>query len=316
MKQDYFILDAHCDTISKAYDEGADLSKNELHNDLERQRAYGGFLQAYAIWIDDFFAVNMPLKKTLILIDRYYNELEKNMVAPVRTKAELLDVIQNKKLGGLLAIEGGEAIEGDLSVLRNLYRLGVRILTLTWNRRNAIADGVELQESKNGLSRFGREVVKEMNRLGMVIDVSHSNEYTIQDVLELSEKPIIASHSNARALCSFWRNLTDRQFEALIQNGGVAGINLCDEFLTDGGKNCSVDSIFAHIEHFLALGGEKNVGLGADLDGVDVLPQGFAGTQDYDQIIEGMLKRNYSEEVVRGILYANFERVLLANFVE
>lgn len=316
MKKDYFILDAHCDTVSRAFDTKSSLYENNLHLDLKRQSEYKGFLQTYAIWIDDFFAVNMPLKKTMILIDHYYQEMQKYKVCPVLTKEQLHACIHENKIGSILAVEGGEAIEGDLSALRNLYRLGVRILTLTWNRRNAIADGVALRDSKNGLSAFGKEVVREMNRIGMVVDVSHSNQHTFYDVIKLSEKPIVASHSNAQALCSSWRNLDDEQFRALIKNGGVTGINLCPEFLTDGGENCTVSSILAHIEYFLSLGGEKNIGLGADLDGVDDLPQGFHGTQDYVKIIEGMLQRNYSETLVKDILYHNFERVFDAIFVE
>ena len=298
------LFDAHCDTISKLYDQKKSLSQNDLHIDFSKMKNFGGVIQVFALWLDDFFAYNMPLKKTLILIDKYYREIEKNGITHIENKKELDNIIAANGIGSMLAVEGGEAIEGNIEYLRILYKLGVRLMTLSWNRRNQIADGLDEKDSKNGLSNFGRQVVAEMNRLGMVIDLSHSNETTFYDVMELTAAPVVASHSNAFSICPHKRNLTDEQIKALIKNEGVAGINLCADFISE--KNAQISDVIAHIEHFMELGASKNIGFGADFDGVDTLPEGIGGIQDMHKIINELLKLNYPQEMVDGILYKNF----------
>ena len=184
---------------------------------------------------------------------------------------------------------------------------GVIMLNLCWNRDNALCGAA--MGSGSGLTEQGRGFVRECQRLGVAVDMSHASERAFWDALELSEKPMIASHSNSAALCSaFPRNLTDAQFGALAKTGGGAGINLCPDFLAEGGAGMA--DVLRHIEHFLALGGERAVFLGADFDGIDATPEGLRGAQDMGALYEALLRENYPEALVRGIFYENLLNIL------
>lgn len=310
--KDYIIFDAHCDTISKIYEEKEELYSNSFHVDLERLEKYKHFTQIFAICIDnDYFAKNIPFKHTLRILQRFNEEISKNAekVALVRSFSDMTYAAQSGKTAAFLSIEGGEAFEGDISLLRIFYNLGVRIVTLTWNRRNEIGDGVGIEGSKHGLSSFGREVLREMNSLGMLIDISHINESGFWDVVQYSNKPFIASHSNSQHICNNKRNLSDEQFKALINVNGVAGINLCDDFLRDGG-NSTISDIIKHIEHFMSLGGENNIGFGFDFDGIDNLPCEIKGVEDIYKIIDELSVLGYSETIIDKITHKNFYRIV------
>ena len=213
-----------------------------------------------------------------------------------------------------MSIEGGEGIY-SLAHLRNFYRLGVRIIALTWNFSNHIASGALETDETRGLTEFGKLVVAEMNRLGIFADVSHLNDKSFYDVAEYSNKPIIASHSNARAVCRskavcpVERNLTDDQFEIIKKSGGCVGINFCPDFLNESGK-ADIEDIIRHIEHFMSLGGEDNVGIGADFDGIDSTPDGINGVEDIYKIFDRLLQKGYTENQIEKISHKNFERIL------
>ena len=162
----------------------------------------------------------------------------------------------NHKAATLLAIEEGGAIDGSLEALRMLYELGVRAMTLTWSNRNDIADGVNEECSGGGLTTFGRQVVAEMNRLGMLVDVSHIATAGFWDVIETSTKPIIATHSNAKTLCSHPRNLNDDQIKAINANDGLIGITFAGQFLEEDYNNACIDSVYRHIDYMLNLFGQ------------------------------------------------------------
>ena len=172
---------------------------------------------------------------------------------------------------------------------------------------------VIMEESGEGLSQFGEKVVRQMNRLGMAIDVSHLSEKGFWDAAEISEKPFIASHSNAKSICSHKRNLSDEQIKEIINKKGFIGVNFYPPFLTDCDR-CGIKDIIKHIEHILSLGGENNIGFGSDFDGVDYLPDGIEGAQDYYKIIDELLKLGYSEKLVRKISCENFINVLTSIF--
>ncbi len=213
-----------------------------------------------------------------------------------------------EKGGALLSVEGGNALCGRLSALRMLYKLGVRSLTLTWNGRNELGVGASEGEDAAGLTDVGKNVVSLMNKLGMIVDVSHLSEKGFWDVAKTSDKAFIASHSNAKKLCGHWRNLTDEQIKEIIKRNGFIGINFCSDFLREGGSKIS--DIMRHIEHILSFGGENVVGFGGDFDGVDDLPEGIFGVQDMEKIINELLKQNYHETVINNILYGNLDRTL------
>ncbi len=305
------ILDAHCDTITTIMKSGEGLQKNDCHIDLTRLKEFDSYVQFFAAFISPEHARMGALSRTLSIIDKLYQEiaLNKNDITLCRNYQDIIKAGQDKKVAAVLTIEGGEALEGSLPALRMLYELGVRGMTLTWNYRNQIADGVLDGMSKGGLTPFGREVVGEMNRLGMLVDISHLSETGFWDVISLSKAPIIASHSNAKKLCSHVRNLTDRQLLALKETGGVTGLNLYPLFLADSGKANIKDAV-SHIEYIVSLTGEDTLGLGSDFDGIECAPEGLEGVQFYPVLLNELLKLNYSEALVRKIAGGNFLRVI------
>lgn len=305
------IVDAHCDTVTKIMEVEGNLKTNTCHTDLNRMGKYGGFVQFFAAFIEPVYGQAYAMKRAVQIIDRLYNEIEtyKDYVMLCCNYKEIEAALQQKKVAAFLSIEGGDALQGELSALRMFYKLGVRSICLTWNHRNEIADGVGEGATAGGLTVFGRDVVREMNDLGMIIDVSHLSEKGFWDVIELSKSPIIASHSNARKLCSHQRNLRDEQMLALKKNGGVMGMNFYPPFLTETPKAALVD-IIRHIEYSTALLGCDHVGIGADFDGIEHTPEDVQGIQDMDSIFNELAKLNYSEEDISKIAGGNFLRII------
>lgn len=308
-----FIVDAHCDTITTLMKNGQELRENKCHIDLNRLKQYDSYVQFFAAFISPDHARMGALRRVLSIIDKLYLEIEhnKNDISLCCNYSDIIQTVKNKKVAAVLSIEGGDALEGSISALRMLYTLGVRAITLTWNHRNQIADGVEDRITGGGLTPFGREVVNEMNRLGMLVDVSHISEAGFWDVMNLTVSPIIASHSNAQKICHHPRNLTDEQLLALKKNGGVTGLNLYPVFLNDSGRAGIKDAI-DHIEYILAVTDENTLGLGTDFDGIESTPEGLEGVQRIGGLFNELLKLNYSEDIVRKIAGENFLRVIKA----
>lgn len=294
----YSIFDTHCDTLCSVLDYGKSIVMNDCHVDIERMKKYEQYTQVFACFMDPVYK-SCAADRTLNLIDTFHNTVSDKLPDNVR---------------GILSIEGGEGIY-SLAHLRNFYRLGVRIIALTWNFSNHIASGALETDETRGLTEFGKLVVAEMNRLGIFADVSHLNDKSFYDVAEYSNKPIIASHSNARAVCRskavcpVERNLTDDQFEIIKKSGGCVGINFCPDFLNESGK-ADIEDIIRHIEHFMSLGGEDNVGIGADFDGIDSTPDGINGVEDIYKIFDRLLQKGYTENQIEKISHKNFERIL------
>lgn len=294
----YSIFDTHCDTLCSVLDDGKSIVMNDCHVDIERMKKYEQYTQVFACFIDPVYK-SCAADRTLNLIDTFHNTVSDKLPDNVR---------------GILSIEGGEGIY-SLAHLRNFYRLGVRIIALTWNFSNHIASGALETDETRGLTEFGKLVVAEMNRLGIFADVSHLNDKSFYDVAEYSNKPIIASHSNSRAVCRskavcpVERNLTDDQFEIIKKSGGCVGINFCPDFLNERGK-ADIEDIIRHIEHFMSLGGEDNVGIGADFDGIDSTPDGINGVEDIYKIFDRLLQKGYTENQIEKISHKNFERIL------
>lgn len=231
-------------------------------------------------------------------------------VLPVLTKADAADAL-NHKAATLLAIEEGGAIDGSLEALRCLYDLGVRAMTLTWSNRNDIADGINEAASGGGLTVFGRQVVQEMNRLGMLVDVSHIAPAGFWDVIETSSKPIIATHSNAKSLCSHPRNLDDKQIAAINENDGLIGITFAGQFLEEDYNDACIDSVYRHIDYMLNLmGNDEHIGFGSDFDGISHPPYNIKGVQDYRPLIEYLQSKNYSDETIAKITHRNVLNLL------
>lgn len=310
-----FICDCHCDTLTELYNKNASLYENEQHFDIKRQIALGGGLQFCAIYVPtEVFRYQGGLRYTLCLLDKYNQEIKKLHengidVLQVRTAEDAGNVLKHKA-ATLLAIEEGGAIDGGLEALRCLYELGVRAMTLTWSNRNDIADGINEEATGSGLTLFGKQVVAEMNRLGMLVDVSHISTAGFWSVIETSSKPIIATHSNAKSLCSHPRNLNDEQIKALAQNGGLAGITFAGQFLEEDWRNACIESVYKHIDYMLNLiGNDDHIGFGSDFDGISHPPYNIQGVQDYKPLIE-YLSKYYSDETINKITHQNVINLL------
>ena len=305
-----FIADCHCDTLSELYKQNKSLYANDLMLDAERIIKNGGGLQFMAMFIPtDVFRAGAGATYTLKLIDAYLRglrELEQKGLHVTRILSkEDLKKLPNGEFNTLLAIEEGGALDGSLEVLRVYYELGVRCMTLVWSNRNDIADGVNEECSKGGLTMFGRQVVAEMNRLGIAVDVSHISTYGFWDVLEHSTKPIIATHSCAYSLCDHPRNLRDDQLKALVKTGGFVGINFAGQFLEKDYNDACIESVYRHLAYMMdVMGNDDQLGFGSDFDGISLPPYNLQGVQDFVPLFE-YLGKKFSEETIRKLAYKN-----------
>jgi len=305
------IVDGHCDTITRIMDEGKQLYQNDCHLDIKRLKRCGSYVQFFAAFIDPQYLPFGGLRRAVQIIDEFYKQIEKNNddIKLCCCYHDIFSALEKGKIAAILSIEGGEALQGDLSALRVFYRLGVRSICLTWNYRNEIADGIKDDISGGGLTRFGKELVEEMNSLGMLIDLSHISEKGFWDAIELSKAPVIVSHANSRSVCDNKRNLTDSQIRSVATKGGVIGVNFYPVFL-NGTREASITDVIKHIEHMAGLVGTEAIGIGSDFDGIDCTPHGLAGVEGIQDLINELLRLNYSETDVEKIAGGNFLRVI------
>lgn len=315
LHQEKIIVDGHCDTILELFEKKRSFWVNNIKGHLDWPRLKTGKinLQFMAFYIEPQYKPHGALSRVIEFLDFFHSikkagETQEGINLPVVLSRDDLGLIRADNTWVLLAIEGGEVLEGKLSTLRILYKLGFRSLTLTWNQRNQLADGVWEKDSGGGLTNLGREVIKEMNTLGMLIDVSHLTEKGFWDVISLSQKPIAATHSCCMALHNHPRNLTDSQLKALKTNGGIVGINFFPGFL--GGRKVGVDMVAEHIEHAAAIAGIDSVGLGSDFDGINRTPQGLESVDKLPHLTEKLLQRGWKDDDIGKVLGGNFIRVL------
>jgi len=312
MQKPFIIIDGHCDTLSKALENRRNLDcYPEAQADFIRLVQEGVKLQFFAVFVSPrIFPPASVLSSCLEQIEFFFQQKEKfpQYVYHVRFREDLEQVAASPKTGCLLAVEGGDCLEGNLFILHLLYRLGVRSLGLTWNYRNQLGDGVEESLSQGGLTRFGRQVVEEMNRLGMLIDAAHLSERGFFDVLAISSSPIIVSHANCQALWDHPRNLGDHQLQALAENGGLVGITFVPQFL--GKDDCGIEQVVEHILHACTVMGPEHVGIGSDFDGTAALVPGLEGAERWGNLIQALQKRGIPDSIIRAILGENYFRIL------
>jgi len=316
------IVDFHCDTISQLYDiresgESINLKQNRLHLDIEKMKKGDYMLQVFASYVD-LGSNNKPLESCLSYIDLLYDEVEKNKehIGIVYNYEDILTNIKKNKMSALLSIEEGGVCKGNLSLLRNFYRLGVRMMTLTWNYENELAypNGYFYNEEKNekkGLKEKGFEFINEMERLGIIIDVSHLSDDGIYDVYNNTSKPFIASHSNAREICSHQRNLTDDMIKKIGERGGLIGVNFYSSFLNNNYKSSDtskIEDIINHIKYISNTGGIDCVGIGSDFDGIDCSLE-FENSSKMQLIYGEMKKSGFREEDIEKVFYKNAIRL-------
>lgn len=308
-----FVFDGHCDTLGWALPGPFHRDLREWgqagHLDLPRLRAGGVNCQVFACFPGEGRLNAGSTAASLQRLEALYTLIAQapDQITLVRTAADLDHLTNDGPIGAILGLEGAEALDGSLALLHTFHRLGLRLLGLAWNPRNAACDGVEAG-TDYGLTPFGRELVATCNRLGIVIDVSHLNAAGVSEVLAHSQHPIIASHSNARALFDHPRNLSDDQMRAIADQGGVVGATFVSYFMAANGFDATLDHFLAHVQHMVDLIGPDHVGIGSDFDGADIC-RGLESGEKYPQITDALLARGYPEDAVRGILGENLRRI-------
>jgi len=303
------VFDLHCDTafelLGKSLRESGSLLSNQLHIDLERAGTLPGYAQCFACYTTPFMqewhkvTPETVFEREMVTVLR---EIEKNKDR-IRLAYSAADVKENYEKGlmsGILTIEGSAGFGFDPMLLEDLHKVGFRVTSLGWNEENVLTGS---HKTGGGLTQLGKDYVFEAQRLGMIVDVSHISDEGFWDIMDITQAPVIATHSNSRAVCNVSRNLTDDMFRAICSTGGVAGFNQCASFV---GNDPDLDTACDHILHFLELDPDgTHVALGGDLDGCDHMPQGFDGVQDYPKLAQKLLDRGVGEDQVRRIFWEN-----------
>lgn len=308
------VFDLHCDTgyalLGKNFVPNKVLAKNNLHIDLERGEKLPGYCQCFACFTTPL--EKLPAGMTIMdLFERELNtivhEVNRNSdrIRQVFSPEDIEENLKNGLMSAMLTIEGPAGFGFDPSLLEMLHTVGFRISTLGWNERNEL---IGSHSTGGGLTDRGREYVRECQRLGILVDVSHCSDEAFWNILDMTDAPVIASHSNSRAVCPESRNLTDDMFRGICSTGGVAGLNVYSDFL---GPDATLDTACDHILHWLELDPEgKHIALGGDLDGCEALPAGFYGVQGYPCLADRLLERGVGETIVENIFWNNAMGVL------
>ena len=347
-------IDSHIDTIQRTLNGGEDISRRTAggHVDLPRLREAGMRTPFFALYVPTYYKGSEAVRRTLQLRDAMQRVLDAHpdQIELALAANDVERIVKSGKVSAVLTIESGHAIADDLAALRMYYKLGVRSMTLTHFRNTNWADSSTDKPEHNGLSEFGREVVREMNRIGMIVDISHVSDKTFYDTLAVTTRPVIASHSSCRALVDVPRNMTDDMIRALAKNGGVIGINFGGNFLSQKDVEASrgvfaaraavepnltgkaldefaakdylatysvmkpnqatIEDAVAHIDHVVKLVGVDHVGIGSDWDGISTVPAGLEDVSKMPALTARLLQRGYSENDVKKILGGNFLRVM------
>jgi membrane dipeptidase len=352
------VIDTHNDVTTPMTNDDYDLSGAPpvpYRTSIDRMKEGGLSAEFFSLYIKpDYVQKGGAARRTLDMIDSVYRAVERhpNDLMFATSVADIRRAKKQGKIAALMGIEGGHAIEDSLPTLREFYRLGVRYMTLTWNNTNNWADAGRGEKKHNGLSDFGSEVVREMNRLGMMVDVSHVSDKTMSDALDVSRAPIIASHSSARALSNVPRNIPDDLLKKIGDKGGVVQVNFYSVFVDtqtvspqstarDARLKAEQDAInekykedperraeesdkleaanplpplpisklIDHIDHIVKVAGIDHVGIGADFDGANDMPEGARDVSMLPNITYELLKRGYSEKDIRKVLGENLLRV-------
>jgi membrane dipeptidase len=281
------------------------------HTDIPRMQKGGLDVQFFADWIDyRKFPDTLYFDATKVLINILNNEisLNPNTIGQARNLDEALALNNSGKIAAVLAVEGGHSIENSLENLIALYEDGMRYMTITWN--NSTSWAISAQDSRSatvGLSEFGRSVIRTMDSLGVIIDVSHTGIKTIEDILEITKNPIVATHSGVRKIKESKRNLYDEQIIDIANSGGVIGVVFYPPFLTTG--TADIDDVIQHIDYIKNLVGIDYVAIGSDFDGIESTPIGLEDVSKFPALTLKLLEHGYSQQDVEKILGGNFMRV-------
>ncbi len=314
LHRESIVIDMHCDTLLDVMAGRRSLLERSDQGqiDLPRLQEGGVTAQLFALFVPDAHAMHGATAFALRALDHLYQAIEQadGRLILARTAQDIETAHKAGQVAAIVGMEGAEPLDGSLELLHIFYRLGLRVLGLTWNRRNAAADGLDFARTGGRLTPFGVSLVERCNALGIVLDVAHLSPAGVQDVLEISRLPVIASHANARALCDFPRNLTDEQLQAIAEKGGVIGVTTVPDFITRDSAGATLDRFLDHIDYMIRLIGPDHVSLGSDFDGYRAQPpEGLTSIADFPNITSGLLARGHSPETVRKVLGENWLRV-------
>jgi membrane dipeptidase len=313
MKNNFPVLDLHCDTASEILD-GRTLYDNKGMLSIKKMQKGGVGCQFFAMYIKmtDFPSLSGAYEHLHKIYSNFMKELKENTdhLALARNAGEIEALNKEGKIAAVLTLEEGGVLDNKLERLDELYEMGLRLITVSWNYENCIGfpHSSENEAMNRGLKPFGMEVVKRMQELGMIIDVSHLSDGGFWDVVKLSKKPFVASHSNARSLCGHTRNLTDEMIKALADSGGVIGINFVCKFLSTGEEG-TIKQMVDHIKHIHKLGGIDVLALGSDFDGT-IKPSELGDCSNFPLLTDAIAKAGYSEDEIEKICWNNAMRVI------
>lgn len=311
------VFNAHDDVwtnITKKKELGIKNVFKEYHYKQYKKGGFNGGI--FVVWNDEENDENSRKRAFEIIKNMSLEIIEnRNLMQIIKSKEDFNKAGDEKKLAVIIGVEGLNFIKDDIEILYMLYMLGVRNISLTWNEENLIATGVK-GNAKRGLTSFGLRVVSLMEKLGIVLDVSHANEKTFWDICNITNNPIIASHSNCKSICDVPRNLTDEQLKAISEKNGVVGINICKSFVSENENNQTIEGLVNHLDHMVEVMGIDHVGFGFDFcdylyDNNEASTlKGFESLDKVQNLINLLVKRGYSSEDVEKIKYKNFVRVI------
>lgn len=305
----FCVFDGHCDTAPELWMRKENIDCNTCMVSLKRAEKLEGYAQFFAFcmaWMSTEEPAEELFRRSLDYF-RKQVRMHEDRIAFCCSAPEGRKAMQEGKCAAYLSIEGAEAIGCDPGRLEDAWEMGVRMISLVWNVENELSGSCL---TGGGLTKKGKEFARRAQKLGMILDVSHLSERGFWDLMDIAEKPVIASHSNSAAIQPNPRNLTDEQFRALCETGGTAGINLYGNFLTSG--SVSFEDVRRHMDHFIEIGGEDHVALGADLDGCDNLPAGFTGVDNYNELAQYLSGCGYRDELLQKIYCDSLMGVLTA----
>lgn len=306
----YPVADGHCDTMRwfllprEKYDFAR--INEDTHVDLPRLKEGGVKLQFFALCLEPEYKPRGAVRRALEYANSFFRVLHENRehLRLIYSAGDLEDIHTSGQVGALLSLEGGEPLEGSLDVLDIFYRLGFRAMGLTWNDRNELADGVGVGPSAGGLTKLGKEVVRRMNRLGMIVDAAHLAPRSFYDVLELCASPVLVSHANIRTLCAHPRNLDDDQLWALKEKGGVIGLSFYPPFIREEGQ-AKIEHLLDHFCYVAEKFGVQMLGIGSDFDGIDRVIPGLDNAGRYGCLAAGLKERGFTTEEIKNIMGGN-----------
>lgn len=295
------LIDLHCDTLYKSVTQNLPLDDTSFETELAKNG--DNKLECYAIWLPDDLDGNTSERLFYTAAECIKNECVRCNINLIKPDKKIGNEFINNSNNAFFTVENGTALNGKIENVKRFSDFGVRIMTLTWNAHNQIGDGAGVDNPK-GITSFGKQVVSEMEKHGIIIDISHASDKLFYDVSEITKRPFIATHSNSRTITPHKRNLTDEQFKLIKDRKGLVGLNFHNAFLNSDPQKASMTDILRHADYFLSLGGENLIAIGSDFDGC-TLPNDIKVRGSMSNLFEFFLKHNYNETLVNKIFYEN-----------